>query len=706
MTKYMKFVAFLVLAAKMAMAGSDHVALTGDGSDGGLSIAPSGFKLTSATYTVEAWVWPSTLLQEGPIMDQFRGSNTQGDWSLMVYAAQGQAGRIGLLSRGVVTDKSSGPWFLSDSALPVKKWSHVAVAVDGSTIKFYINGKLDTTHTITSGSTLPTSSASFRIGSENRNNNRCFGGNLSDCRVWSAARTAEEIAGNRFVRLAGTEQGLAAYWPLDEGSGSSVTNKAAGTSDAITGSTYGWTDMRTPFTPCDVSPAQVVVNESGEAARISPGDFKIAGEAFSLECWVYPISLARFNAIFGQFDRQSQSVGDLRLEIMNNGYDHEAARSRLGFFYRGFGEAGWTFGKSPVPLYKWTHVAVTCDGDEAKIYLDGLLETSVVRTAESRIVPASKPLYLLGQDNWERWMNGRASDMRVWDRALSADEIASNRFSRLTGQENGLAGYWPLAEAEGTVATNYAAAALMGYGGTLSARYSFVECAATPFVERSGGMDDACVLSGGSFDTQMRIWHPSYTVEAWIRLNGHGNNVVFSQFKDFSGGDLRMTVNNQGKLSGFLRNFIEGNWVYSTGTVPLNVWTHVALSYDGQKMKLYINGVKDSEFDGNTVAPNGTAHLYAGGTEDGTLGFNGRLSDLRVWDTVRTDEEIAANYASRLTGAEPHLQGYWPLGQSSGSTVFNYSRQGVADGAAAGTLTWLSGASTPFHSPRMMIIIR
>ena len=233
-----------------------------------------------------------------------------------------------------------------------------------------------------------------------------------------------------------------------------------------------------------------------------------------------------------------------------------------------------------------------------------------------------------------------------------------------------------------------------------------MECAATPFVERSGGMDDACVLSGGSFDTQMRIWHPSYTVEAWIRLNGHGNNVVFSQFKDFSGGDLRMTVNNQGKLSGFLRNFIEGNWVYSTGTVPLNVWTHVALSYDGQKMKLYINGVKDSEFDGNTVAPNGTAHLYAGGTEDGTLGFNGRLSDLRVWDTVRTDEEIAANYASRLTGAEPHLQGYWPLGQSSGSTVFNYSRQGVADGAAAGTLTWLSGASTPFHSPRMMIIIR
>ena len=190
MTRYMKFVAFLVLAAKMAMAGSDHVALTGDGSTGVVSINPSGFKLTSATYTVEAWVWPSTLLKDGPIMDQFKGG-TQGDWSLMVYAQPNENGKLALLSRGVTTDKEpSGPWFVSDSALPVQKWSHVAVAVDGSTIKFYINGKLDTTHTITSGSTLPTSSASFRIGSENRNNNRCFGGNLSDCRVWSAARQA------------------------------------------------------------------------------------------------------------------------------------------------------------------------------------------------------------------------------------------------------------------------------------------------------------------------------------------------------------------------------------------------------------------------------------------------------------------------------------------------------------------------------------
>ena len=706
MTRYMKFMAFLVLAATMAMAGSDHVALTGDGSNGGLSINPSGFKLTSATYTVEAWVWPSTLLQEGPVMDQFKGSGTQGDWSFMVYAQPNEYGKLALLSRGVVTDKSNGPWFVSDSALPVKKWSHVAVAVDGSTIKFYINGKLDATHTITSGPTLPTSSASFRIGSENRNNYRCFVGNLSDCRVWNTARTTEEIAGNRFVRLAGSEQGLVAYWPLDEGSGSSVTNKVAGTADTVTGGGYSWTDMHTPFMVYEIPGRYVLENSSEKPALLQPDNFYITTSTFSLECWVCPAKVNTvFNTLFNQFGN-SADTGDIRMVVWTGEGDVNSTTYRLGFFYRGFGAENWSHGTSKIPAYKWTHLAATCDGDELKLYVDGQLETTVARTAPSRIVPSTtSSLKLLGVNDWTQYLIGKASDMRVWDRALSSDEIASNRFVRLTGREDGLVGYWPLAQAEGAVATNYAVSTFASYDASLSENYAFAESATTPFVGQTGVIDDSCVLSGGRFNTQTYIRHPSYTLEAWVRLNGHGNNIVFSQF-GFKPGDLRMTVTDRGKVGGFLRYFVDSNWVYSTETVPLNVWTHIALSYDGQKMKLYINGAKDSEFEGVSVTPNSANPLFAGGTEDGTLGFNGRLSDLRVWNTVRTDEEIAANYIFRLTGKEPYLQGYWPLGQSSGETALNYSRYGVADGAAAETLTWLSGASTPFRSPKMMIIVR
>ena len=39
----------------------------------------------------------------------------------------------------------------------------------------------------------------------------------------------------------------------------------------------------------------------------------------------------------------------------------------------------------------------------------------------------------------------------------------------------------------------------------------------------------------------------------------------------------------------------------------------------------------------------------------------GSLSDVRIWNVARTPEQIAANYANRLTGAEEGLVGYWPL---------------------------------------------
>ena len=50
--------------------------------------------------------------------------------------------------------------------------------------------------------------------------------------------------------------------------------------------------------------------------------------------------------------------------------------------------------------------------------------------------------------------------------------------------------------------------------------------------------------------------------------------------------------------------------------------------------------------------------------------WSGRLSEFRLWDRPRTEEEIRADRGRRLTGREPGLVGYWPLSQieADGST--------------------------------------
>ena len=67
-----------------------------------------------------------------------------------------------------------------------------------------------------------------------------------------------------------------------------------------------------------------------------------------------------------------------------------------------------------------------------------------------------------------------------------------------------------------------------------------------------------------------------------------------------------------------------------------------------------------------------------------------------------TERLVVDGVTDGLGGGEAQVEGYWPPGQKSGDTVFNHSRQGTA----VGTLTWLSGAYTPFRSQKMMIIIR
>ena len=55
---------------------------------------------------------------------------------------------------------------------------------------------------------------------------------LSDVRIWSVARTDAEINANKNQRLFGNEAGLAAYWKLNEGTGTSASDS---TSSALHG---------------------------------------------------------------------------------------------------------------------------------------------------------------------------------------------------------------------------------------------------------------------------------------------------------------------------------------------------------------------------------------------------------------------------------------------------------------------------------------
>ncbi|NET60575.1 MAG: hypothetical protein F6K47_31895, partial [Symploca sp. SIO2E6] len=124
----------------------------------------------------------------------------------------------------------------SNLNLADNKWHHLA-HVFGSSVggqKIYIDGEL-----VASGS-KHTSDAKKQdtiwIGYSRDAQKRYCQGQITEVRIWQIARSPEQIKQSMNHRLKGDEEGLLGYWPLNEGSGATATDK---TSNGNQGTIYG-----------------------------------------------------------------------------------------------------------------------------------------------------------------------------------------------------------------------------------------------------------------------------------------------------------------------------------------------------------------------------------------------------------------------------------------------------------------------------------
>lgn len=90
--------------------------------------------------------------------------------------------------------------------------------------------------------------------------------------------------------------------------------------------------------------------------------------------------------------------------------------------------------------------------------------------------------------------------------------------------------------------------------------------------------------------------------------------------------------------------------------------SHVAVTYGGSDLRLYLNGTLDAAF-----VVSGLQEPVGGGTFG--LGqnlsnfadqFNGRIDEVRIWNVARTQAQIAGNMGAEIP-VQPNLVGYWRL---------------------------------------------
>jgi len=121
-------------------------------------------------------------------------------------------------------------------------------------------------------------------------------------------------------------------------------------------------------------------------------------------------------------------------------------------------------------------------------------------------------------------------------------------------------------------------------------------------------------------------------------------------FKERPGGMLYSLYSNGGSNRPIGQVFLNNAEQDAPGTtlVPLNTWTHLASTYDGATLRLYVNGVlAGSKAVAGSLAAT-TNPLRIGGNSIWREFFNGQIDEVRLYKRALSAGEIQGDMATPL----------------------------------------------------------
>lgn len=122
-------------------------------------------------------------------------------------------------------------------------------------------------------------------------------------------------------------------------------------------------------------------------------------------------------------------------------------------------------------------------------------------------------------------------------------------------------------------------------------------------------------------------------------------------------------------------------------------WYHLAFTYDGSNLRLYVDGKLDFTYPHSTPGEIFTFYGIQFGNEKSQYSLNGQISELRVWSVARSQAEIENNMYV-VSPDSPGLEVYWKCNEGSGTLIKDHTGKG-RDGQLKMEATWESGVRFP-----------
>ena len=657
--------------------------------------------LTQA-FTIEAWINPTRSGRNAVVGTLIRDGSRQ----FHVFFGLGPSNELIFRVRKSIedgTEFNTEFGLTSDRLVPLRVFTHVAVAVGGDNARLYINGQLDNEADIVGTPIDPTSSAQVNLNIGKDLYDEYFDGCIKDVRIWRSARGQAAIEDNIYCRFTGRENDLMGYWPLTEWN--TLFDLTPNGNDGIMGGEEfvtqpNWVSKDLILDPLpdrgDGTGYQFNGVDQYLAARgVEYGEF----DQMTLEAWV-----------------KVEGDGDNCIICMND----ELENLDFVLWIDSSGKLTFDIGTisyqsvGSIESQQLTHVCIVLENSEIRIYIDGILDKTISLSSQVNFMLNERNLNI-GRSFDDNYFNGVIKEVRLWNRARDQDQIALYMYRPVPSGEAGLIGYWRLDEVEDGIAEDLSYSQNHLYLGGIPEDY-MPERRTTDRLEPESfqiPLDGTALQFDGDNDVIVirnpKNWglgkYERLTLELWFNPldedRSDERQVIFSQGDAEAGLNIYL-YNDQLHVLSWKNNFEKTELqqsVFKTGPIEYGSWHHIAvtndefptpspLPADNVEFRAYLDG-EALKMEGNSevasgyrLSPVGPAYLGGLGQE-GTTRFNdaysepdqehlyffaGRVADLRLWKTVKTAEEIEQDrhFAPEIT---EDLVAYFPMDEGEGWLV-------------------------------------
>jgi PKD repeat protein len=581
-----------ISGASWSTQGKYGSALSFDGVNDLVSVADAPALDLTTGMTLAAWVFPTVttgvrevVIKEGSGVDIYN-----------LYASNGTRPEANVFVGG------SNRTAIGTAALPANTWTYIASTYDGATVRLYLNGAQVASTSITGS--IATSTGALRIGG-NSLWGEFFQGRIDEVRIYNRALTASEITTDMNTPL---------------GAGTGDTTPPVVSNGLPTGALAAGTTQTT---------LSVTTNEVA-TCRYGP----TAGTAYTSLPTVFTTTggTTHTSPLTGLVNGGSYTRYVKCQDGANNANTTDTVIA-FSVALPGDTTAPTVTMTAPTPGTVTGTVTVSANAsDNVGIVGVQFLLNGAPLGAEDTSAPYSINWNTTGTANGGPYqVSARARDAANNQTTATAVSVTVNN------PVTGLVAAYAFNEGSGTTTQSPS-----GLNGTISGATWSTQGKFGNALSFDGVNDSVTVADANALDLTTGM-----TLEAWVFPTAAGGgtwrNVLI---KERSGGEVynlySNTVGNVPQVY-VVRSAQTGTPLEASGTaaVPPNAWTHLAATFNGSMLRLYVNGTQVGTRAVSGALLTSTGALRIGGNSIWGEYFQGRIDEVRIYNRALTATEIA-----------------------------------------------------------------